>query len=313
MPPRPAIAGVQAALRAATPSTWRATASPATSLISRYSTSTATQETSSSSGPVPVPPESPNYIKLHEPPQSSEPRLPPIRGHVPVPRQVFTSRDGNRPRRVSPAYVSTIKPKTARQVAGKRPRNDHEARRWELAETRRKALTEGLQGLWDRKRTHDKEERRRSFTRARNNQAAASRPERPDEVLTSSSIGAHVLVTEVPLDPNRFEDAEKAKLAHDAKQAVKADARRDALCQMYMAAGKFIVDEDELEARIHSVFGENQREAAESIWNLHGEPPTLAAEAANVHYNVADIRRKDSNRTVLRQKAVAEALTGGKL
>ncbi|KAM7191807.1 hypothetical protein V8F20_009170 [Naviculisporaceae sp. PSN 640] len=309
MPPRPAISGVQAALSTSTTATWRAV--PATRC---FSTTIPTREPNTA-----VPPESPHYIKVPVPPQSSETKLPPIRGHLPVPRKVFTRRDGLKPARISPDYVSSIKPKSASEAAGLPPANQHEARRRVLAESRRKSLAEGLQGLWLRKRQSDQSARDRSSANRRKNIAAAQQPERLDEVLTRPTVRASTAaITAVLPDPDRFVDAEKAKLEHEAKLNVKAEARRDALCQMYMAASNFIVDEAELEERVNVLFGDmpvgpRMDSAEDSIWSIQGAPSPLAASGSNFEAGAQNSMSRITARTQIRQKLVAEALTGGKL
>jgi hypothetical protein len=267
-----------------------------------------------------VPPESSKFITIPEPPQSSEPRLPPLKGHLPVPRDIFPKRDGNR--KAKTAFLEAAMPLSKAEVAGDAPKSDAQARHRELAASRRTAYAAGIQGLYQRKKARVAKSTARSEARRRANLAAATAPEPLDEILTRGSIrAATALDTAVRPDPDRFAKAEAARARFAEQEALKAEARRDHLAQLYVAAGDFIVSEAELEARVNAVFTADRHRyggigAGESIWNTSGAPANVA-QMQSVHSgtstNAMEVKKAASFKTAERQKLVAEELTGGKL
>ncbi|AEO70530.1 uncharacterized protein THITE_2122121 [Thermothielavioides terrestris NRRL 8126] len=247
-------------------------------------------------------------------------KLPPVKGHLPVPRDVFPKREGNR--KVKPEYLEATRPKSKAELAGQPPRSAEEARHRLMAAARRSALASGLQGLYVRKKQREKRRREAAEANRKANLAAATAPERLDEVLTRPTVrAATALNTAVVPDPNRFAAAEEARARHQQREELKAEARRDALAQLYVAAQSFIVDEAELEARVNAIFTPDYHKYAaggrgESIWDLHGAPISVAElrqEAMGSSNNLTEAQRAPVIKTTHRQKVVAEELTGGKL
>ena len=125
--------------------------------------------------------------------------------------------------------------------------------------------------------------------------------------------------TAVLPDPERFAKADAARERHARILADKAEARRDALAQLYVAASHFIVDEAELEKQIDRLFQEDHfrwdaTEPGENIWSTGQLPMTVAEKIANATEEGAMVSNKSSSTTTTeRQKKVAEELTGGKL
>jgi hypothetical protein len=88
-----------------------------------------------------------------------------------------------------------------------------------------------------------------------------------------------------------------------------------------VAAGNFIVDEQELEKRINELFVEDAfvvdtHSAGRSIWDKHA--PVSVAEVLGEQTGITSPKVTDSHRslatkTTARQKTVAEELTGSKL
>ncbi|KAK3987773.1 hypothetical protein QBC44DRAFT_330914 [Cladorrhinum sp. PSN332] len=312
MPPqvsRPSICGLQAALSACRIS------SAATAPVSRRAFSTSTPTASSRP---PVPPESPKFITVPEPLQSSETRLPPIRGHLPVPRTIFPKREGDR--KVSEGYVEAATPKSNAELAGKPPKSTQDERHRLDAASRRAALAAGLKGLWTRKVTTDRRMIRASKKRASDNMKAANAPERLDEVYTRSTVRADTANNfAVQLDPNRFVKANAAKQRHQHILKRKAEARADALAQLYVEAKNFIVDEATLEEKVNKLFRQDTGFTGfggENVWSQEGHPISvrqLQAKMTGESEILVDASKTPQERTAMRQKSVAEELTGGKL
>lgn len=288
-----------ASLRATT-TPWRATSFSTTSAALKFT----------------FPPESPRFINVDEPPQSSEPRLPFIKGHLPVPRQVFDKRDGKR--KVSSQFLEASTPLSRREVQGLPPISEVEARHREHAAKRRTALGEGIKGLWARKRAADSVRSLRARANKAANKAARWAPEREDDVLTRPSVHwstAHD--TAVQVDPERFEKAEQARAQHAEMLAAKADERRYALSQLYIAARDFIVDEKQLEAAVEVEFRkdkfseENSNYVGTSIW-ADGAPVTVMKVQRDKARSEA-WNSPQASVAAERQMTTAEELTGGKL
>jgi hypothetical protein len=147
-------------------------------------------------------------------------------------------------------------------------------------------------------------------------------PEALDEVLTRSTVRTSTTtdVGVVP-DPLRFEVAEKAAAQHARQLARKAEARRDALAQLYVAAQSFIVDEAELEERVNTIFVADHHQMGGmdrgmSIWDVQRAPVSvgdLRSDLMGTSTNLLDLKKRSAFKTTQRQKTVAEELTGGKL
>ncbi|KAK3900457.1 hypothetical protein C8A05DRAFT_17230 [Staphylotrichum tortipilum] len=314
---RPSICGLQAALAACRISAPTAATSPALASLPRRRAFTTTPPAAEG---FTVPPESPRFIALPDPPQASEPKLPPIKGHLPVPRDIFPRREGRR--KVRPSYVAAATKMSQAELAGEAPRSEQEARRRVMAAARRKAFSVGIQGLYHRKTFREARLKARSDAVNRAHREAATAPEGLDDVLTRSTVRlAEKGSTRVILDPHRFERALASRERHAQEDAAKAEARRDALTQLYVAAEHFIVDEAELEARINQIFVEGYHGAgilrrSQSIWDQHGSPVSvhsLQQQMAASDSSVSSHARAPTMKTTERQKTVAEELTGGKL
>ncbi|KAK3393565.1 hypothetical protein B0H63DRAFT_505434 [Podospora didyma] len=314
--PRRAICGIRSALRSSSSrlttstSIWRQ--SPA--LLSSFSTSTPAAR-------VVIPPESPKYIMIPEPPQSSEVKLPPVRGHLPVPREIFRKREGNV--KVKPEWVEKAAPFSAAEKAGLPPKTEHEARQRQMAASRRASLKSGLQGLWVRKRQSDQHLAARSAAKYQANVAAAMAPDASYDVLTRSSVRASTASTmAVERDPRRFQRAKSAAEKNRRISAWKSESRRDAIIKLYTAASNFIVDEKELEARIDKLFTKDafsrtKTDGGVSIWDEFvpiklSSMTTGKADDINLSLTLGS-RHELSSMTTRRQSDVAEELTEGKL
>ncbi|KAK2074010.1 hypothetical protein P8C59_008247 [Phyllachora maydis] len=273
-----------------------------------------------------LPPESPNYVLVPTPPQNAEHKPPPIKGHLPVPRDIFTRRTGGGPTKGAhaAAHVQAVLPRSAAEQEGRPARSAAEAARRADTDMRRRNLEAGLAGLWERHEATAGARAERGARRAAENRAAALAPDRDDDLFTRPTVSASTRRTAVPLDPLRFERAEAARERTAAAARRKSDDRRDALAHLYMAAGSFIVDEAELERRVEAEFAAGVFQGGlgfngESVWDVWGVPPSVAdlvrdMDGISFPSRVAQNAHTDSHdRTAKRQMIVSEHLTGGKL
>ncbi|TPX19091.1 uncharacterized protein E0L32_011252 [Thyridium curvatum] len=274
-----------------------------------------------------IPPESPQFVKLPQPPQSSEKKYPRVKGRLPVPRDVFHHRTGHL--KADPAaFVARAAPVSLAEQRGDTPKSDVEAQRRRLAESRRRSLASGIEGLWQRKQVRERQARdagRANFNR--NRHAALFAPERADDVLTRATVRSSTAKqTAVLPDPDRAARAAASAERTAAIALAKSEARRDALQQLYVAASKFIVDEAELEKTVDKLFSESyfrtqgnllgNMGAADSVWDTSGAPATvqsMVASLSRTSSKVVDSVQTDADRTRKRQLIIAETLTGGKM
>lgn len=268
-----------------------------------------------------VPPESPSYIRLPTPPQSDEAKPPRVRGHLPVPREVFPRAE--RDRKIQAEYMQ----KTAPQ-----PATIHESvteeQKWKstMAESRRTNLEESLHALWSRRSSIDNNRNTRVRRKFDEHNRAAAAPERDDDRLTRGTVLDSILDTRVYPDPERFARADRSRTKILAAEKSKREGRRDALMELYISASNFIVHETELKAEIEKVFADdyfhkqsqasNHRGVTENMWGIYGKPPSIAnmmESSTGASTKVMDYNESEYDRSVKRQKRIAEDLTGGKM
>lgn len=271
---------------------------------------------------VDIPPESPRFINLPDPPQSSEEKRPPVKGVLPVPREIFHRRN-NGSHKVQPGFVDQTVPKSKAELAGEAPRSEKAAWKRLMAESRRQALSAGISSLWQRKQTRESRAKGRAEQHRLRNLMAANAPEGLDDVYTRGTITQHTLETKVIRDPEYNERQLESKARTEAMYQAKSEARKDALQRLYVEAGSFIVSEDELSKKVEEVFSENYFKAygkqfaipdAENVWDAHGPPITVRSMFASLKGTstvAIDYHRSEASETSLRQRTVAGELTGG--
>lgn len=272
---------------------------------------------------VDIPPESPRFINLPELPQSSEDKKPPVKGILPVPREIFHRRN-NGSHKIQADFVEHTAPRSRAEAAGEAPRSDRDAWKRALAESRRKALATGIDKLWARKNTREGRAKQRAESHRQRNLAAANAPEGLDDVFTRGTVPQATLETKVIRDPMYRERQLESQERTAALQQARSDARKDAIQRLYVEAGSFIVNEEQLAQRVEQIFGDahfrNQgawkgKLHAENVWDKHGPPTAIRGLFANLKgtskkavesYGAAGIQF-----TTRRQKMVAGELTGG--
>ncbi|KAH6657947.1 hypothetical protein BKA67DRAFT_202829 [Truncatella angustata] len=294
-------------------------ASSVTSLTRAFSCTSIHQSTK-------IPPESPLFINVPTPPlsQAVEDKRPDRfakKGHLPLPRRIFKRRTYELPK-TSPVFLSKSAPLPTSAKAQLPPASEHDARRREMADMRRKNLTEGIEELWKRRKDTEKARRKHREAKQWHHKNAMNAPQRDDEAFTESSIPAAVLQTHVPQDPLRFEHGLQSKARTDAIVARKSQDRKDALQKLYMSARSFIVDEKVLESEVDKLFrpdtfssGISETGAIpENAWGYYGKPLTvreLMGDVMRTDNKILNISQEEGSRTSKRQIKVAEELTGG--
>jgi hypothetical protein len=261
---------------------------------------------------VKIPPESPKFIEVPQPLQWQAYKKPPVKGILPLPRQIFPERGTDK---TSPEYIArltreTTKPKTYRSPQVK-ALADWKSRQSAI---RRRNLRESIAELHQRKVMAD---RRRDWIAAQKRAAheiLVAQPEREDERLTNPTIlNALRPGQRTPLpDPKRAERVAAMKARYAAKEAAKHEERQNDLHSLYMTARDFIVTEEQLERKVEEVFEDPwfKKNPEHSIWDKEGYPDTAESMLVDMSKArkgaVADITRE-------RAKRLAEELIGGKM
>ncbi|KAI0539536.1 hypothetical protein GGR58DRAFT_463969 [Xylaria digitata] len=274
-----------------------------------------------------IPPESPLFINVPNPPQDqsieAKRELKRVKGFVPVPRRIFAHRDSHQ--KPTDSWLERAAPVPTNAKSQAEPGSEVQAWRRKMAASRRENIRAGVRDLWTRKQRLDAKRLAARTAKLAANKAAAMAPEREDERLTRGTINAGTLKTSVAPDPFRFERGIASAERTAAIAADKSEARRDAIQALYMNARSFIVSEAELEAAVNLEFADdrfNKMGASNvgflisNIWDVKGEPPAVATmlkELERKSDNLVVDMTTEATRTLLRQKKVAEELTGGKM
>lgn len=294
----------------------------ATSTPSTTSTAFRTFSTTASRLEVDIPPESPRFINLPELPQSSEDKLPPVKGVLPVPREIFHRRN-NGSHKIQAGFVDETAPRSRAEAAGEAPKSDRAAWKRALAESRRKALAAGIDRLWARKNAREGRAKQRAESHRQRNLVAANAPEGLDDVFTRPTVTQATLDTRVVRDPEYKERQLESQARTAALQRERSEARKDAIQRLYVEAGSFIVSEDELAKRVEEVFHEDYfkrsgtwqgKYNSENVWDRYGEPLPVRAMFADMKgTSLKAVQRYEStvSFTTQRQKMVSGELTGG--
>lgn len=268
-----------------------------------------------------VPPESPSYIRLPTPPQSEEKKLPRVRGHLPVPREIFPRMEGDR--KIRADYIKQTVPKPAHK---QKPKNETQEWKQAMANSRRQNLETGLKELWVRRNRRDAAQNERVSHKFLENHRAVKAPEREDDRLTRSTVLEAVLDTKTYPDPGRFARAKESRVKVKAIEEAKREARRDALMELYINASNFIVNESELKEEIETIFAEDffhkqgfdigRYGSAQNTWDVWGKPTSIGnmlETTTGVSTKIMDFYETEYDRSVKRQKRIAEEFTGGKM
>ncbi|KAK7984359.1 hypothetical protein PG989_011761 [Apiospora arundinis] len=269
------------------------------------------------------PPESPLYINIPTPPLSQaveDQRRSPLsyKGHLPVPRPIFKQRKGELSK-TSEEWFKKSAPVPTSEKALAPTSSETKAWKRQMAASRRRNMEEGLTKLWTRTQRTDASRKERSHKKDMEHRAAMNAPPHESDRLTAATIPASVLATQVPQDPQRFEQALASQARTRSVVELKSQARRDALQQLYMAARSFIVTEADLEKAVEEQFNPtffaNKTSAgmpSASVWDIEGAPKTVGQMMGDVMGTSSRVVKSDtSNRTAQRHRQIAEELTGG--
>ena len=234
-----------ATLRSSTPS----------SLCKRCSIPLAAQRSFSSRSRLLVGPESPRYIDVPEPPQLPRKRLAPVKGTLPLPRDVFAKETLDK---TSEEYLAAV---TKEPIATPSSRDVESPRvqyRTRMAEMRRNNLRSGLAELKER----STKTKARAVAQARANSAVRHRllnaPEKRDEQLTGSTITQEIydLLEKRPTLRTLPTEANFTNVSR--LQQRESNERQAAIHTLYTHARDFILTEEQLDKTVEDAFGTDE-------------------------------------------------------
>ena len=276
---------------------------------------------SSASSNKQIPPESPKFIDVPQPPQQEAFRKREVKGVLPVPRQIFPRR---RQDKTSPEYLEAVipEPRTTRSHSLNQPSQVKEFLDWKsrLAATRRRNLRDGLRELHRRKEITDRRLAARTAYKQAEHERRIHEPEREDERLTNPSIIKAMIPGYMGMlqDPDRDARVARKRMNFMAKENEKMEERRNALHSLYMNARGFIVTESELNARVDEVFDDPfyRRNPDRSVWDKDGFPISVQRMIADANKSAGKAIAQSSGYAQItrdRVQRIAEELTGGKM
>ncbi|PHH81111.1 hypothetical protein CDD80_2096 [Ophiocordyceps camponoti-rufipedis] len=268
-----------------------------------------------------VPPQSPFYVRLPNTPQVDESRPPRVRGHLPIPRDIFPRAE--RDRKIKPQYIQKVAPQATNR---REARSASQQWKEQMADSRRKNLKESLGALWDRRARSDKVRKVQVKRKLEANERAAAAPERDDDRYTRTTVNQALLDTKTHPDEDRVTRAANSRMKLLARESAKREARRHALTELYISASNFIINVKELEEEIERLFCDeyfkktiseaNRHGMQENVWGVYGKPPSISdmlSETSGYVAGVKDYNAVEYGRSVERHKRITEDLTGGRM
>ncbi|KAK4508703.1 hypothetical protein PRZ48_002442 [Zasmidium cellare] len=270
-----------------------------------------------------VGPEHPRYIEVPEPPQQTVPHNPPVKGTLPIPRNVFAGTSKGRTDDEVIA-LSTRSPKTPRD----HPKGSREEWKAKMSEIRKQNLREGVKSLRARQVYEERRMTARQAAKQAERQELLERPEREDERLTAPSINMDLdaLYNKPIPDPTRDERIRRKQLNIQRHEDAKRQERMDAVHSLYMNAREFIVTPQQLDRAVDAAFGTPEVPAKfgthvhgpanRSIW-AEGRPERVQDKLnlANGQGTGYAMRNANPSAQVNKERIrrIAETFTGGKM
>lgn len=267
-------------------------------------------------------PQSPNYIDVPQPLQPSYTPKPVVKGHLPVPRDIFKTR--SRHPKQSPVFLdrTTRTPKDLKQPGPHSRDADLRLYKQRLADKRREALREGVSQLHERKVTTEAQYLAKIQAQGALRRDLAQAPRRPVDVLTETSVSKGIRDFLADALPPRQDSIEARRRAYERRVAKYHAVRTARLHDLYTNAREFIVDESQLDEAIDKAFGAEESPVG---WNLKGEMGQrsdghdgLSPWYGPIPEGVVDLLQKLKGGEGVglakdRVRKVAEELTGGKM
>ncbi|KAH7406334.1 hypothetical protein DE146DRAFT_651367 [Phaeosphaeria sp. MPI-PUGE-AT-0046c] len=269
-------------------------------------------------------PQSPNYIDVPKPLQPTYPQDPPVKGHLPIPRDIFKTRNHNAKHSAQFLDSSTPAPASPKRPGPYSKDAAYQLYKQRLAERRRVNLRSGVAELHDRKLATDAAFEAKLAASYADKRARAFAPPLETDLLTANSLHKGVrdyLASTLP-PSSKTATIPKRRVAYQKRVARQEAVRANRLHDLYVNAREFMVEEAQLDEAIEKVFGTEEEpigwgidgsaglrsEGKEGLSPWHGPMPE----------GVGDMLQKLKGGEGVglakeRVRKVAEELTGGKM
>lgn len=268
-------------------------------------------------------PQSPNYIEVPKPAQPTFPLEPNVKGHLPIPRDIFNTRNKH-PKESDVFLRKSTKDAKDRKAPGPFSRDaDFRLYKQRLADARKEALKEGVKELHARKVTSEAQHLERIQKSGELRTKLAMAPRRDVDMLTETSVSKGVRDFLSDSLPTANKNVEARRRAYQRKQAAQQAVRESRLHDLYVNARTFIVSEEQLDAAIEDTFGTDENPIG---WNYKGASGPraegsfdgLSPWAGPMPEGVGDMMHKlrggeGVGLATERVQKLAEKLTGGKM
>lgn len=202
-----------------------------------------------------IPPESPAYIDIPSSLQAALPWSRPVKGTLPVPRELFPA---SRPDKPSELYLQHLTPDALPKNVKSSAKGQERAR---LAQLRKEQLRQGLTGLYARKQAEINAMNNRSTNKQAERSRLLRQPEREDARLTSTSVTKEMQPAHAHSLDALLAEVAAAKRIHAQKldnvarhAQKKQEERLDHLHTLYMNARSFITNPHQLNVAIAEQF-----------------------------------------------------------
>lgn len=271
-------------------------------------------------------PQSPNYIDVPKPLQPTFPLDPKPKGHLPVPRDVFKTRNPRPKHSIGFLNRTTRTPKDPKAPGPHSRDVEYRLYKQRLASTRRTSLREGVQQLYERKLANEAQQLAKVQAVYKDKTARAMAPPRDTDVLTATSIQPALRTFLASKNPHaNIRTPEKIaaqRISYNARQRREMAVRKSRLHDLYVNARTFVVSEAQLDEAIDATFGTEEEPMG---WNNKGDmgPRGEGREGLSPWHGtmpegVGDMLEKLRGGEGVglakeRVKRVAEVLTGGKM
>ncbi|KAF2867869.1 hypothetical protein BDV95DRAFT_526908 [Massariosphaeria phaeospora] len=293
---------------------------PSSALDATFNTSHCVRAFATTAPALALGPQSPNYIEVPKPLQPTFPPKPNVKGHLPVPRDVFKTRSPHPKASDKFLRATTSDPKEVK-VPGPYSRDvDYRLYKQRLADTRKQALREGVKELHERKTESDDKYRAQIQRMSAERRSLAMAPPRTVDVLTQTSVSKSIrdfLDNKLP-STSRSNITKARRLAYQKRMERQSATRKSHLHDLYTNARQFIVSEEQLDEAIEQAFGSEEApmgwEAGLMVAGGYGASPWEHTMPEGVGDKLQKLKGGEGVGLASdRIKKVAEELTGGKM
>lgn len=269
-------------------------------------------------------PQSPNYIDVPKPLQPTYPHDPAVKGHLPVPRDIFKTRNSAAKHSAEFLDSSTPSPKQLKKPGPHAPDAEYQLYKQRLAERRRANLRSGVTELHERKVATDSAFEAKLAASYADKRARAFAPPRETDLLTANSVQKGIrdyLASTLP-ESTKTARIDQRRTAYGKRMARQHAVRASRLHDLYVNAREFMVEEAQLDEAIDKVFGTEEEPIG---WGIDGSvglrsqgKEGLSPWHGPMPEGVGDMLQKLKGGEGVglardRARKVAEELTGGKM